>query len=679
MDKIYLCTAMYPMVSYKTLLKHFLAIGLLFLLFCSVMGQANKKLPMSQRKISIHAENNQIVDATTSPPTQYLNGDVKLFHAATFMYCDTAILRGNFLRMRHNVVLLQNDTIRIFGDSLRYNGDSLVAYLYGNIILENGRSKKLFTTFIKYDLANKIAYYTQNAKLIDGDATLLSRKGKYDLNSKRAFFYGDVQGRGSNFFLVTDSVAYETEGQIMIFLAPTLITQDTSNIYCEAGYYNTKENQGQFIKNAQYNSGDTFSKGDTLFYDGKLDFFSIKSTSSRSKYFTLTDTALAYTIAVDRKVNEYILDGEAYYKSPKNLVIGKYVKYNKSKESFSTRGRTRISDPPNIIESDASDYNQALKQGEAHGTVIWQDTSNKTVIYCDNLFLDGSKDWMLAYNDSMGRPSFVSDIEGDTLTLKADTLKSYRVIKERIIYPKTMTDREKRASKINAVQSSVQVTSDSDTSSLLRLVDTILSPIVMDSIVNDTIFTGIFDTVTYIVCDNNVRMYKSDFQATSDSLVINRRDSILTFIDQPFFWTDSTQLSADTLALFIRNGKASKLMGRNNAIVINTSDEQFYNQTQGGFMVGTFDEEGQLKKMSFNDDSKIVYYLTDEQNRYIGVNLTNAVSVDYHIHKKKITDIKAYESPTSKVLPMDSADHEKIKVKGFVWNKKVRPISDEDL
>ncbi len=92
----------------------------------------------AQKNISIHSENNQIIDATFLPATQYLNGDVKIYHAKTFMYCDTAILRGNILKMRHNVVLLQNDTIKIFSDSLRYDGDSLVAYLYGDIILQNG-------------------------------------------------------------------------------------------------------------------------------------------------------------------------------------------------------------------------------------------------------------------------------------------------------------------------------------------------------------------------------------------------------------------------------------------------------------------------------------------------------------------------------------------------------------
>ncbi|MBL0101748.1 MAG: hypothetical protein IPP49_18355 [Saprospiraceae bacterium] len=161
-----------------------------FFAFSPLLGQNGKK-------ISIHSENNQVIDATTEPATQYLNGDVKVYHEGTFMYCDTAVLRGPDLRMYFNVVLMQNDTIKIFADSLHYNGDSLVAYLYGNIILENGPDKKLYTTYLRYDVKNKIGYYTRNARLIDKTSTLISRRGRYLLNEKTAFFIkmSKLQGR----------------------------------------------------------------------------------------------------------------------------------------------------------------------------------------------------------------------------------------------------------------------------------------------------------------------------------------------------------------------------------------------------------------------------------------------------------------------------------------------------
>ncbi|MBK7634826.1 MAG: hypothetical protein IPJ13_11475 [Saprospiraceae bacterium] len=117
-----ICDPSQPMIKIKKIKNLLLIIGLLTAIASHISGQKGKS-------ITIHSENSQIIDATTEPPTQYLNGDVKLYHSGTFMFCDSAILRGTQLVMMHNVVMMQNDTIKIFCDSLRYDGDLLVTYL----------------------------------------------------------------------------------------------------------------------------------------------------------------------------------------------------------------------------------------------------------------------------------------------------------------------------------------------------------------------------------------------------------------------------------------------------------------------------------------------------------------------------------------------------------------------
>jgi lipopolysaccharide transport protein LptA len=299
-------------------------------------AQINPKTSSQQdsKKISIHSENNQVIDATTDPATQYLNGDVKVYHAGTFMFCDSAILRGPDLRMHFNVVLLQNDTIRIFADSLKYNGDSLVAYLYGNIILENGFTKKLFTTYLKYDVRNKIAYYTRNARLVDGTSTLISRRGKYFLNDKTAYFYENVSVKGDDFDLISDSLSYNTITQETRFLAPVRINKDTSRIYSERGWFDLDDKVGDFIGNAQYMEGKTIAKADTITYNGELDVVILKGDTMRSEYISEKDTAYAKVIYYDQKNEIFRLTKDAWYKGEKNEVSGDKILYDKKQKSL---------------------------------------------------------------------------------------------------------------------------------------------------------------------------------------------------------------------------------------------------------------------------------------------------------------------------------------------------------
>ncbi len=644
---------------------------------CGSYSQQRKVTP-KPKKISLHSENNQVVDATSGLPIQYLNGDVKIWHEGTFMYCDTAILRGNFLRMRHNVVMVQHDTIRIFADSMRYNGDSLIAYLYGQIILENGPTKKLYTTYLKYDASNKIAYYTQNARMVDGKSTLVSKRGKYELNQKMAYFYDNVQARGEKFFMVSDSLGYNTGDQRVTIIAPTRVFQDTTQLYSERGWYDTRTRAGDFIGNAQYTAGKTIAKADTLSYDGTSDKIALKSRDKLSEYYNDQDTAKARKIYYDKKSELFTLIDDAWYKNKENEVRGKKVSYSKKDEIFKTEGRASVSDPPYIIDADTLDYSKAKKYGEGHGRVIWRDTSAKTTINAEHVFYDESISRMLAFNDSLSRPSFVTDVEGDTLTLKADTLRSFRVIKERIILPTILSDRELRKQKAERGKTKeiAQDTTLNATPSLITIDSTAL--MMPDTIVTDTIYTGIIDTIVYLVGDNDVRMYKSDMQSISDSLVFNRRDSIFTFYNNPFVWSDSTQMKGDTIDVVMKNGKADQMKLRTNASIINTEDDLFYNQIAGRNAVAFF-VEGALHHMDVDGNAQLIYYLVDDDKAYIGVNTTEASKMRFNFKDKKVSDIKSFITPKSKVSPMEGTNHDKLRIPGFNWNQKKRPLKFEDL
>ncbi len=656
----------------------------------------------SPQKISIHSENNQVIDATTTPATQYLNGDVKVYHSNTFMYCDTAVLRGADLKMYFNVVLLQNDTIKIFADSLHYNGDSLVAYLYGNIILENGLTKKLYTTWLKYDVQNKIAYYTKNARLVDGTSTLISRRGRYILNDKTAFFYQNVKVTGDDFDMSADSLSYNTITQKTTFLSPVKIKQDSAGIYSEGGWFDLDDKIGDFIGNAQYLKGKTEAQADTITYNGKLDQVTLKGDTLRSRYVSDLDTAYAKVIFFDQKNDVFKLTTNAWYKGEKNEVQGENVYYDKKTDKFNVTGRSKVSDAPTIIEADSLDYNKLIKYGKADGHVIWRDTSAKTAIIADHVLYRGAESFMKATNDT-GRPLFTTEIDGDTLFLKADTLKSFRIVKERIIVPdknaarKAKRDGKKnsktdtRASEINPnnpeqqldslkTDIAVNMVSDSmaisDTTGMISKDST--TAIKEKNMQTDTIFTGIMDTIDYFIAYPNVRIFKSDMQAVCDSLVYNKRDSIFTFYKNPFVWSDSSQIAGDTIEILLKSKKIDKLTVTSQSTIISSEDLLFFNQIKGDF-VEAFFRESKIYRLDVDGSAQVVYYMTDKEKAYTGVNTTEAANMSFFLKDNKITDIHNYREPKSRVMPIKNTDHEALKVKGFKWNLAARPKGLKDL
>lgn len=602
---------------------------LLFLMAEMVTGQTTilQRPDISQlntdttnRKFTLHSEENQIIDARVQPPIQYLNGNVKVFHSGAFMFCDTAIIRGPILRMRHNVAMLQHDTIRLFADSLVYNADSLLAYLHGNIIMENGK-KKLYTSKLSYHLGTKTARYNENALLEQDSSQVISKRGMYFVDKKLVIFKDDVTITGKDFVMTADSVGFETDTQKARFLSPTRIKRDTVDIYSEAGWFDLDDKEGDFIQNAQYRSGKSFALADTIFYDGGEDLIRLSSGRGLSRYISENDSAVAKVILYDKKNELYELKDSVYYKSKENKVTGSFVEYNKKKEEFKTKGRATVSDPPMIIRADTLDYNKSAKIGLANGKVIWQDTAAGTTIFSDHVRYRGKENYMLAYNDPGERPYFTTEIDTSLLHMRADTFKSIREFKQ------------------------------------------------IDSLKTDTIdfFTGF----------NNVRVFKEDLQLVCDSLAYNTTDSVFTFYNNPILWADTTQIVGDTMLLLMKNKVMDKLLIRENGSILSSGDLVYFDQVQGRTIDARF-EKGRMRNMRVDGDAQVIYYLKDDTNSYIGVNQSRSSFITFRMEGNKMTDIFFYIDVKSKVLPMNT-NHESLKIKNFVWKTEVRPKSKDDL
>lgn len=626
-------------------------------------------LPAQQDKkvITIHSEENQVIDATTDPATQYLNGNVKIFHEGTFMYCDTAVLRGSQLRMYFNVVMMQHDTIRIFADSIYYNGDSLVAYVYGNIVMENGPSRKMYTSFLRYDAKNKIAIYPYDARLEDGPSSLVSRSGRYHLNERTAWFYKQVQVTGDDFTLVTDSLAYQTSTQKAVFLAPVRIDRDTSAIYAETGWFDLDDKKGDFIKNAAFREGTTTARADTIQYDGEKDIIILRSDSTLSSYFTSQDTAMAKYIFFDRKKEEYILEGTASYVAPENEVRGEKVSYIKKTGEMHVSGRSMVSDPPFLIEADTLDYNKTSQYGKADGKVIWRDTAARSAIIADHVLYKGDTKDMKAHND-IDRPLFVTEMDADTLFLKADTLRSYRKLQAAQAKPPARRGVEKNKDFPGQLQIEAP-----GTDSLFHAIE----PTVINS-ADSLPAPPPTDTLDFFAGEGNVRIYKSDMQAVCDTFLFHQRDSLFLLRGKPVVWSDSTQITGDTIQMAMKNQKIDRMIITSEANVVSTEDALFFDQITGKWIEASF-FEGKLARMYVNGNAQLVYYLRDKEKAYIGVNTTEASSMLFLLEDNKVQEIRNFNQPQSKVLPMEKTDHDAIKVKGFQWAPERRPLSRAGL
>jgi len=537
----------------------------------------------------------------------YLKGEGILRQGDVYMYCDSATMIDNNVIAQGNVIIQQGDSLNIFSDSLYYQGDDRIADLHGDVRLDN-KGQRLFTEHLNYNLKTKIAEYFTRSLLTNDTTYLESNRGTYLVNTDEAFFRDSVVVIDTAFVMRTDSVDFSTETGILTFIAPTLITQNESRIYCERGFYDTKESYAEFLQNAEYIKEEQQATADIIIYDGKKEEFILKGNA---QFYEEDKVATAKVIRYEEKTKLTYLEGDAKYKDAEKEIVGDRIRYDSEEETFDTQGRSTIVDGNQILIADTVNYVGAL--GIATGNVIWTDTVDQITIESERIDYNKDTDYVKA---SGGRPLLISVVDDDTLFMRSDTLISLM---------------ENEA-----------------------------------------------DSARTLIGYKKVRIFKTNLQAVCDSLVYQTKDSLFSFYQNPIIWSDTSQFYADTVLMQMKNEEIDKIYLNNNAYIINSPDEIYFNQIKGKNMTAYFKDD-ELRKMRVVDDAESIYYIIDDDDAYSGVNKCVCSSMLINFGDNEISDIFFYTNPTSNLYPMRKADHNALKLPGFRWDSDRRPKSRFDL
>lgn len=546
-------------------------------------------------------------------PVKIFIGRVRLHQGNVTFQCDSAVTDDyNNVKAYGNVIIQQADTANIFGDSLFYDGNKRQARLAGEVVMSDSKAS-LFTDKLFYDLNTKIAEYPNGGILQNKETRLFSKKGYYFVDKSEAFFKDDVTVEDPEFSLKADTLKINTETNTVYFMGPTDVVNAENQIYTESGFYDAQNDYAEFDKNAKFRSldGQRYARGDKITYDGK------KQTSflEGNAYFQdSTRTIVADVIRYNQQTDVYETSGKTQIQDGDQIIMADGSSaYDAENEEAIFTDNVRIINPPQFITADSIRYNQKTHSGRAFGNIYWEDTTENMTIVCSQAVFNDSTEYFLA----IGRPLMSMVIDGDTLYLSADTLKSF-----------------------------LEIPTDSTTRVVIGNVD--------------------------------VRVYKSDLQAICDSMIYTQQDSVFSLFKSPVVWSDTSQFISDTVRIQLTDNSIDKIYLLRNSFIINSPDEQFFNQVKGRDVIANFRED-ELREMEVLGNGESVYYVLDEGQAYIGVNKTICSEMLLNFGNNEITDIRFFTQPSGQFTPMRQANHRALQLEGFRWIIEQRPQSVEDL
>ena len=190
----------------------------------------------------------------------------------------------------------------------------------------------------------------------------------------------------------------------------------------------------------------------------------------------------------------------------------------------------------------------------------------------------------------------------------------------------------------------------------------------------------------YLLAYPKVNVFKSDLQASADSLVYHSSDSLMVFYKNPILWNIGNQMTADTIQMTIRNKSVDQIYMTSNSFVASEDELENYNQIKGRKMVAHL-KESKIHHVDVEGNGESLYYALETRKMeadsvqatltlMTGMNKIICSNMKINFKEGKVNNISFYVRPDAKFIPPQDLDEDETKLKGFSWRVSERPTRE---
>ena len=461
-----------------------------------------------------------------------------------------------------------------------------------------------------------------------------------------------------------------TDKDIHHIIGNVKFRMDNNILTCDSAHYVPDQMQITAFSKAHLTQGDTLDLyGDYMFYDGRSDI-----AEAKNNVVLINKETTLYTDAIKYDINNQV----AYYNNrgkiinKENTLTSIIGTYYVDQSLFHFKDSVKIINPDHVMTSDTMNYNSETETvfftgpSEVTGDSIymycergWYETKTKISSIWQNAFIDNKKNTLrgdsIFYDDSLGFGQVFRNV------VVEDTTNSIFVMGNYAQYNKT-------PEKIFVTDSAVflQVSKDD---SLFIHGDTLR-----------TITIQIHDTIQpfrLVKSYYNCRIFSENLQAKCDSLTMSFQDTIIRLYHEPVIWSEENQLTADSMALFMKNSQPDKLELYRLAFVTSQIDTVRYNQIKGNYLTAHF-KDNEVYKIDVTGNGESIYYLLDG-DELAGLNKSKSGTIQILVENGKVTDVFEDQSPQGVIDPPEPQGQNEPRLDGFIWLNELRPRDKNDI
>lgn len=455
-------------------------------------------------------------------------------------------------------------------------------------------------------------------------------------------------------------------------------------LYCNTATQYELSNTIEAFGNIRIVQGDTLTvTGDTLYYDGNTRYARVlgKKVVLTDSKVTLTTRIMEYDMSRNRAyypVRGVIVQDSSTLKSEKGY-------YNTRSKIFNYKENVEIINPKYTITTDSLQYNARTKMALFKAPTLIKSKDGDIIANAGSTY---NTETQLA--NFKGRSKVINEnytLVGDTLNFDQKTESgvargNVEIVskKDKVILTGNRAIRNGQTG-FTKIMGNAIMRNGSEKDTLYMRADTLYAYEMMD----DSTHRTKKDTVKRerkmekMIAQGNVQIYRIDMQSKSDSLLYDLKDSVIHFFTKPILWNPQNQSEADTIHVYMKNGKVNRMFLVNQGFVIAKDTSSNYNQVKGRKIAAFFNEQTRLDQVIVEGNGQSIYYALDDKNKLIGVNHVECSKMNIRFRENQVKRIAFIGKPDSKLVPPKELTNSANRLDGFSWREKEKPTKEQIL
>jgi lipopolysaccharide export system protein LptA len=519
---------------------------------------------------------------------------------------------------------------------------------------------RLFIVILFSLLSTSTLYAQQvtNSNPVDSNSKLIEFLSAESYNVKKidstnyVILVGNVKIRQGKTLLYGDSLVLNSTLNILEGFGKVHIN-DADSVHTYADYlkYVGNEKKAFLRKKVKLTDGKGVLTTDSLDYDVAIKMGHYNKGGKLIRNKTILKSAEGYYYGVTRDV---IFRKKVELNDPENKIITDTLEYNTYSQLANFISPTKIITGSRIIRTNNGNYNTGTRKGYLYERSSIDDSTYTFI--ADEMAID----------DSLG----LGEFRGNAVYKSKDSL-SFDMMANNI-----KTNRQKNiilATELPTLllkqkKDTIYITADTLFSAKI---DDLKRPIPLAREKTGTVKDSSLNK--YFEAFHNVKIYADSLQSRCDSLFYSLADSTIRLISKPIVWANNNQITGDTIYMFLNNKKPEELSVFNNAFAINKVDTtNYFNQIKGNRLNVWF-EEGEISKMRTRGNAENIYFVLDDNKKFIGVNHSSAQIIEILFDKGEPAKVKFINQLQGKLNPLNKTIPEELLIRGFKWQEDRRP------